>query len=250
MSRPENINSTFFAGSYKEVWRKIIPAGLTEAEVTFIEDVANITKGSHVLDVMCGYGRHALELARRGCNVTAIDNLEEYVREIAETATEHNLPVQAVLSDALKAELTATYDAAICMGNSFSFFNTQDATTLLNKLAGHLKDGAKLIINSWMIGEIAIRHFKDKDWYYVGQYKCVLDNKYLLHPTRIETEQFIYNEAGEVECNKGVDYILTIAELETLLQAAGFTLRAVYSTPRKKPFQLGDTRAYMVAEKH
>ena len=46
----------------------------------------NLQPGSKVLDLMCGYGRHAIALAKKGIEVTAIDNLEEYINEIKDTA--------------------------------------------------------------------------------------------------------------------------------------------------------------------
>ena len=73
-SQLTNINDTFFEGIYKEVWRKLIPPGLSEVECDFIRDVAQLQAGDRVVDFMCGYGRHALELARRGFPVTAVDN--------------------------------------------------------------------------------------------------------------------------------------------------------------------------------
>jgi cyclopropane fatty-acyl-phospholipid synthase-like methyltransferase len=46
---------------------------LTEAqiktEVTFIEDSLGVQKGGVVLDLACGSGRHAVEMAVRGYNV-------------------------------------------------------------------------------------------------------------------------------------------------------------------------------------
>jgi hypothetical protein len=39
-----NINSDFFKGIYKEVWRREIPNGLTEAETDFIEEIAHLSK--------------------------------------------------------------------------------------------------------------------------------------------------------------------------------------------------------------
>lgn len=244
-----NINNTFFKGAYKHAWKGIIPAGLTEAEVDFIQNVASLFAGAKVLDLMCGYGRHALELGRRSVHVTAIDNLQDYIDEVKAIATEQNLPVKAVQEDVLHARLSEVYDAAICMGNSFAFFNREDAVTILKNISNHLKPGGTLIINSWMIAEIAIRHFKEKDWHYAGEYKCLLDYKYCFHPSRIESEQTIVAPDGKVEVVKGIDYIFTLDEMETMFNEAGLKTINLYSTPRKRKFNLGDSQIYIVAEK-
>ena len=249
MSSTANINDRFFEGTYKEVWRGIIPPGLTEVEAEFIMEIAGLEPGDRVLDIMCGYGRHALELARKGVHVTAIDNLKDYIREIEGKATSEQLPVEPVLSGALEAQLSGTYKAAICMGNSFAFFEKKDAVSLLKNMATHLEPGGLLLINSWMIAEIAIKHFRERDWYYVGDYKYLLDYRFLFQPNRIESEQTIISKDGSIEVVKGMDYIFSLDELEDMFQQAGLTTRELYSTPRKKRFSLGDGRIYIVAEK-
>lgn len=244
-----NINNSFFEGSYKHVWKGLIPQGLTEAEVDFIQEIAALKNGDKVLDIMCGYGRHALELARRGLTVTATDNLQDYVDEIKSKAKEENLSIEAFQADVVHAKLSGIYAAAICMGNSFAFFDRADAVTILKNISAHLKPGGIMIINSWMIAEIAIKYFKEKDWHYAGAYKCMLEYKYCFHPSRIESEQTIISPDGTVELRKGVDYIFTLDELEVMFNEAGLQTKNLYSTPRKRKFSLGDGRIYIVAEK-
>ena len=74
-----NINDTYFDGQYKEIWRAMTPEQLTNKEVEFMISWFQLQKGSRVLDLMCGYGRHALALARKRMEVVAVDNLADYV---------------------------------------------------------------------------------------------------------------------------------------------------------------------------
>ena len=244
-----NINNIFFNGLYKHAWKEIIPPGLTEAEVDFIQEMTAIKSPGKILDIMSGYGRHTLELGRRGIQVTAIDNLQDYIDEIKIKASEQNLPIESIRSDVLNVKLNGVYDAAICMGNSFAFFDKDDALKVLKNISNHLKPNGVLIINSWMIAEIAIKYFKEKDWHYAGEYKCMLEYKYCFFPSRIESEQTIISPDGVVESVKGVDYIFTLNELEGMLNKAGLRTLDLFSTPRKKKFTLGDGRIYIVASK-
>jgi ubiquinone/menaquinone biosynthesis C-methylase UbiE len=248
-SSASNINDTFFEGSYKTIWKSLIPAGLTEVETDFVMEVANLKKGDRVLDIMCGYGRHAIDLAKRGVSVTAVDNLKDYIKEIENTAKEQLLPIEPILSGALQVDLSGSYHAAICMGNSFAFFNKEDAVYLLKKVSAHLKPGGILIINSWMIAEIAIKHFRERDWIHVDDYKYLLDYKFLFRPNRIASEQTILAKDGSVEVIKGIDYIFSLDELEEMFQKAGLRTQDLYGSPRKKKFAIGDNRIYIVAEK-
>ena len=245
----ENSNKVLFQSFYKDVWRKLIPSGLTEAEADFIEDVAKLNGSSKVLDLMCGYGRHSIALAKRGHQITAVDNLPDYIDEIKNIADKETLPITAFTEDVAEMKLYESFDAALCMGNSFATFDHPRALKLLTNVAKAIKPGGALIINSWMIAEIAIKFFEAKTWVEVGEYKYLLDNRYLFHPTRIETDHVVIREDGQIQTLKGIDYIFTFAELEAMLNKAGFVLHEVYATPRKKKYNFGDNKAYIVAVK-
>lgn len=245
-----NINDNFFESSYKYAWKKIIPPGLTEAEADFILDVASLKKGDRVLDLMCGYGRHALELGDRGLNVVALDNLQDYVLEIEEQAVAKTLAVKAVQANVLTMALEGEFDAIICMGNSFAFFERKDAVAILKNVSKHIKPGGIFIINSWMIAEIAIKYFREHDWHWAGDYKCVLDYKYHFHPSRIESEQTIIAPDGKVDVIKGIDYIFSLDDLTEMFNEAGLITKNLYSTPKKRKFVLGDSKVYIVAQKN
>src|SRR5882757_6603502 len=122
-----NINNSYFDGHYKDIWRSIIPAELTPKEADFMMQYFNLQEDSKVLDIMCGYGRHALALAKKGIAVTAIDNLDDYIDEIQRISKEENIPVRAIKADVMEYKIDATYELAICMGNSLNFFNGEDA---------------------------------------------------------------------------------------------------------------------------
>jgi cyclopropane fatty-acyl-phospholipid synthase-like methyltransferase len=247
--KSENVNNSFFKGYYKEIWRHIFPEKTTLAEVDFIIEDAKLKPQSHVLDIMCGYGRHSLELARRKVNVLAVDNLPDYIAEIKEKAGAENLPVESICVDVLEMQINREFDAVICMGNSLQFFNKEDIFRLLSNIYAHLKSGGKFFINTWSIAEIAMNNFKDKSWSRIGELLFLTECKFLFHPTRIETSSIIITDAGEKEIKTGIDFIFSINELEAMLNKTGFQLKEIYSIPGKKQFTVGEPRAYIVAEK-
>lgn len=244
-----NINDTYFDGYYKEIWKNIIPDELTIKEVDFMLPYFNLQKDSKVLDLMCGFGRHALALAQKGIEVTAIDNLNDYVQEIQTAAETDNLPLKVIKTDVLIYRGTDQVDLVICMGNSLNFFNAADTITIFKNVAAQLKPGGHLLINSWTIAEIAFKNFKEKSWSEINSLKFLTDSKLLFHPTRIETESITIAPDGNTESKQGIDYIFSINEMEKMLKEAGLTLKEIYSIPGKKKFSLGEPRAYLVAEK-
>ncbi len=244
-----NVNNSFFDGYYKDIWRHIFPEKTTLAEVDFIINDAKLYPGNSVLDVMCGYGRHSLELARRGLNVTSVDNLAEYINEIKEEANKETLPINAICEDVLEVQINKQYNAVICMGNSLQFFNEEETLRLLSNISDHLKPGGKLFINTWSIAEIALKNFKEKSWSRIGEMLFLTDSKLLFHPTRMEINSIIITDNGEREEKNAVDFIYSISEIETILNKTGFELKEIYSIPGKKLFTVGEPRAYIVAQK-
>lgn len=244
-----NINDTYFDGYYKQVWKSLIPGELTVKEVDFIISYFGLSRNSMVLDLMCGYGRHALALGEKGIPVLAVDNLEEYIDEIKHAVDDNGLPIQIIKEDVASFRTEKKFDLVICMGNSLNFFNAQDTQLILNNIAGFLKPGGALLINSWSIAEIAIKSFKDKSWSYCGDLKVLTDSKFLFHPTRIETESIIISSSGDTETKTGIDYIFSLGEYENMLNNAGLSLSEVYSIPGRRKFSLGEPRAYLIAKK-
>jgi len=247
--KSENINNSFFDGYYKEIWRHIFPEKITLAEVDFIISDSKLLPDNSVLDLMCGYGRHSLELARRGMKVTAVDNLPDYINEIKEKATAENLSIECICTDVLEMQIDRQYDSVICMGNSLQFFNEEDTLRLLSNISDHLKPAGKLFINTWSIAEIAMKDFKDKSWARFGELLFLTDSKLLFHPTRVEISSIIIADSGDREEKTAIDFIYSISELETLLNKTGFELMEIYSIPGKKQFTVGEPRAYIVAKK-
>lgn len=244
-----NINDSYFDGYYKEIWKTIIPDELTVKEVNFMLPYFNLQPGSKVLDLMCGYGRHAIGLARKGVKVTAVDNLGAYIDEINATVAGENLPVTTIQQNILDFRTDEQYDLAICMGNSLNFFNATDVMKIFSIVASCLKPGGQLLINSWSLAEIVFRTFKESGSSTIGDMQFTVQSTISFQPTRMEIVSTIVTADGKTEEKKAVDYIFSINEIEAMLQAAGLSLQEVYSIPGKKKFTVGEPRAYIVAQK-
>ena len=245
----QNINNIYFDGYYKDIWRTLIPSELTVKETDFMLQHFSLQPGNKVLDLMCGYGRHAISLAKKGIDITAVDNLDEYITEINEVAGNDKLPLKAIKADIIEYEAEEIFDLALCMGNSLCFFDRNDTLKILEMIGKHLKPGGHFLINTWMIAEIAFKSFHEKSWSHAGELKFITESKYLLQPSRIETEHLILAPDGKTETKKAVDYIYSVAETELMLQETGFAMKEIYSIPGRKKFTLGEPRAYIIAEK-
>ncbi|HEX2234501.1 MAG TPA: class I SAM-dependent methyltransferase [Thermoleophilaceae bacterium] len=70
-------------------------------------------RGGAVLDMGCGTGRVALELARRGHPVTGLDSDPELVRELQARARRERLDVEPVVGDVRSLSLERRFELAV-----------------------------------------------------------------------------------------------------------------------------------------
>ena len=245
-----NVNDQFFDGNYKDIWRAMIPEKLTEKEIEFMLPYFDLKPGKRVLDLMCGYGRHAIALGRLGVEVVAIDNLGDYTNEINVIAEKESLPIQALKSDVISFQISGLFDLVICMGNSLNFFNEEDVLKLLKNVSSHLKEGCHLLINTWSLAEIALEKFKETNSSDIAGFKFENKCKLLFQPTRIETESVITGKDGSSETKKAIDYLYSIEELKRILKQVNLKLIEVFSIPGRKKFTIGEPRAYLIAQRN
>lgn len=244
-----NINDTYFDGHYKDIWREVNPPELTKIEVEFMIHHFGLNKDSVVLDMMCGYGRHALALARQGVAVTAIDNLKAYTDEVAAIAAAENLPVTTVEGNIFTYQPSQSYDLAICMGNSLNFFPEEELLVILKTVTANLKPGGAMLIHSYSLAETIIKQFNPRTWTDIGELRILSKSRYLFFPTRLDTETMIITAKGEIEMKQAVDYIFSVSEMNKILDSVGLQLKDIYTIPGRKKFAVGDPYAYMVAVK-
>ena len=149
--------------------REIFTPGSPEAvaaavdEAKFLWKVLGLRKGSRVLDVACGTGRHAVRLARRGASVLGVDVTPAYLRE-ARRAARGTAGARFLRADMRRLALPAEFDAAVNLWTSFGYFDDpSDDMRTLRGVARALKPGGLFLID--MIDyDAAKRRGQTKHW--------------------------------------------------------------------------------------
>lgn len=98
-----------------------------------------------VLDLGCGLGNLALEAARRGCVVTAVDASSTAIARIRGAAAAERLPVRAVEADLASFATAETYDAVASIG-LLMFFERARARALLDLIRAAVRPGGVAIV--------------------------------------------------------------------------------------------------------
>lgn len=123
----------------------------TLGECDFIEQEIDKNKAVKILDIGCGTGRHAIELAKRGYEIVGIDLSESQLDRAKEKASNFsNLKVLFEQKDAREPHFANEFDLAImlCEGG-FSLMETDQMNfAILKNAAAALKPNGKFIFTA------------------------------------------------------------------------------------------------------
>ena len=244
----DNWYEDFFQGINCELWEKAVPDDWTKKEVDFLVSELHIKSNQSVLDIPCGFGRHSVELAKRGYNVIGVDISERFIKNLNEKISADKLPVQTILGDILTIDIKQKFAGAVCMGNSFGYFDIDKMKLFVAKVSSCLTIGSKFIINSGMIAESILANFPKNKSFTVEDITMDITNIYnLLDGYMISN--IVYTKENKKEEHSFKHYVFTLGEVKRLLKGCGFKINAVHSSPAKEEFKLGDPQIYIVAEK-
>ena len=247
----DNWYESFFQGINCELWEKAIPGEVTQEEVEFLVSELDLAKGQHILDIPCGFGRHALALARKGFKVTGVDISETFITSLTKKMADEDLDLTAIQADILSLQLDGKFSGAVCMGNSFGYFNIERMDLFVHKVSSSLASGGKFIINSGMIAESILPnflHYAENKVYHVDNITMEVTNEYQANESYM-VSKLHFTKEGHSERHSFKHYVFTLGEVNRLLKSNGLNILATYRTTSKDTYKLGDRQIYIVAQK-
>ena len=138
----------------------------TRQEVDFLVPAIGLGPGMRVLDVGCGPGRHAHELAKRGIEVHGIDISHRFV-DLARGAAPARATFERLDARRLvdRADLAGSFDAAICLCQGAFGLMTADGhdATVLAGMARALKPGGRLALTAFS-AYFVIKHWEGAEF--------------------------------------------------------------------------------------
>ena len=127
----------------------------TDGECHFLEACLKAfgTRSTKIrmLDIGCGAGRHLLEMAKRGYQVTGFDLRPEMVAFVKEQAEKAAITLNVSVGDLHDIRVPGSFELAICLMDTFRYLLANDAILQhFKQVAQRLEPGGLYITDFWI----------------------------------------------------------------------------------------------------
>lgn len=210
--------------------------------------LAGCPEGGDLLDVPCGFGRHAVPLARSGYRVVGVDRSQTLLAEARRRTGDEGWPelVQADYRELPFAD--ESFDAALNLFSSLGYLGDDEDVEVLGQIRRVLRPGARLVIET-MHRDLAVRRFAHSDWRLLGEGRLLLEHRTFDGAAGVaQTTQTLIEKTGERDSRSFSVRLYTATELVAMLARAGFEEAKCYGDFDGTAFDM-NTRLVILARR-
>jgi len=190
-------------------------------QVDFIVESLGLERGATILDVGCGLGLHCVELTRRGYLTVGLDLSLAMITRAAEAAQRQGLKINFLHADIREMQFDGAFDAAICMGTTFGFFDDESNRDVLARLHHALRPGGRLLL------DVANRDYvmpmqPNLVWFEGEGCVCMEESDFNHFTSRLSVKRTMMREDGTQSSSEYTLRLYSLHELGQLIQQMGF----------------------------
>jgi SAM-dependent methyltransferase len=220
-----------------------------------------IYRNGRVLDLCCGYGRHSLQLAKRGYQVTGIDlspTLINHAKDLTERMDLSN-QVEFLVGDIRKISTllnkkSGYYDAIINMFTSIGYYDDETDKNVLKQLHDLASDNGILIIDianrDWIIKHFQHFNVRDID---DGVVEIHQHRRFDYDNSRMENTYRFYKKKGEelkhLTTVKLNHRLYSLHEFKRLYETTGWKYLYSYGNFELDPVSPDNNRIIIIGRK-
>lgn len=141
---PFNLESVFEADDYLYFYSDSLTDERSDREVASLVKLLDLRPPMKILDLACGFGRHANRLAALGYSVTGVDQSADFLNLARKHASDMRVDVNYLQVDMRQIEFVEEFDVVIMMFTTFGYFSDSDNFRMLENIARALKPGGLL----------------------------------------------------------------------------------------------------------
>ncbi|MEC9439914.1 MAG: class I SAM-dependent methyltransferase [Myxococcota bacterium] len=245
---------TWFRDVFTDEYLRTLPPHLdqvTERDCKFIERSLSLQPGSRILDLACGFGRHALSLAPRKYEIVGLDlSMALLQRGLAE-AQRRNLSIKFVHGDMRSMNFNAIFDGCYLWQTSFGYFDDPTNFKVLQGVHHSLKPGGRFLLDI-VNRDFIVTDMPSRCWW-EGRECIFLEETDFDHVTStLHTKRsFIYEDGTPPLEQNSYVRLYSLHELLALFPRAGFRVLEVSGELHHRGRFLGPNspRIVILAEK-
>lgn len=218
-----------FADEFSRAFRKLTPRQL-DAEVSFIERSLGIQQGGVLLDLGCGHGQHAVELASRGYNVVGFDLSLTMLAMASDEAHERQQKINFLHGDMRDMAFDQLFDGVYCWSTSFGFFDDETNIQVIHRIHRALRSGGMFLLDMVNRDYICAR-LPSLVWFEGDGCVCIDDAQFNSFTSRIRVKRTIVTDDG---ISREVEYtvrLYSLHEIGRIMHEVGFKVVEVSGHP-------------------
>jgi len=240
----------FFDDDYLRIYRPQFSPERTAAETAFIERSLRAPEGGEVLDLACGFGRHAIGMAKLGYRVTGRDFNPRYLEIAASDAAAAGVSVTWRTGDMRALGFEWAFDAVYSYFTSFGYFGDDENERVLAEVAKALRPGGAFLLEMANRDRL-LTHPQQRTWSQREDGALLMEEISLEWVTsRVISRQLLIDPEGGSQVTKEFSLrTYTCAELSALLRRHGLEVREVSGGADVEPYGPESRRLAIVAER-
>ncbi|MEO0143488.1 MAG: class I SAM-dependent methyltransferase [candidate division WOR-3 bacterium] len=242
-----NLKAVFEANDYLYFYKDVLTEERTNKEVEFLTKELELNSPMKILDLACGYGRHANRLAELGHNVTGVDINSDFLEIAKNEAKEKGLSVEYIMEDMRKISFYEEFDRVLLLFTSFGYFEDNENFLVLKNVANALKPNG-LFCFDILNRDTFLKNFPP----YIVEEK---GNDLMIDRITFDsTTGRIYNRRIYIRDGKRKDAPFFVrlynpTEIKELLKRVGLSIQKIYADFDSKPFTSESKRIVIIALK-
>jgi SAM-dependent methyltransferase len=204
--------------------------GQIKREASFIEDSLGVAHGGALLDLGCGPGYHAVELAGRGYAVVGYDLSLHQLALAADVAQERQQKLNLMQGDMREMAFDAVFDGIYCWNTTFGYFEEEKNLAVAERIFRALKPGGTFLID--VINRDFVTMQQPSSVWFEGDCAVCMDDMTVdFISSRLRVKRSVMLDDGRTrECPYSIR-LYSLHELGKLLHDVGFRVAEASGDP-------------------
>lgn len=154
-----NLEAVFEVEDYLYFYQDWLTPERSQMEVNTLVRELSLDEPSSILDLACGFGRHANVLAALGHSVTGVDITAGFLEIAKREAREKNLRTKFLQEDMRRINFNSEFDHVLLLFTSFGYFPDDENQLVLENVSRALKPGGSFILDTHN-RDVFLKHFQ------------------------------------------------------------------------------------------